>query len=124
MLHMGFASELAKSIVAERGSGATVRRVPDGDVARVEARLEDDRRAGAVEGRHSILGATGFLMLLVFGPAVMAVGALALGIGAAIVPTVLDRRARAIAGDLDPDDRWLVWRRIDPDPEYLRGRAA
>lgn len=124
MLHMGFASELAKAIVAERGSGTPIRRVPGGEVARVAARLEDDRRARAFESRLSASGAIGFLVLLVFGPAAMAVAALALLLAAAIAPTVLDRRARAIAGDHRPADHWLAWRRIDPDPEYLRGRAA
>lgn len=124
MQHMGSASELAKAIVAERGAGATIRRVPRGEVARVEAGLETDRLAEAFESRLSAVGATGFLVLLVLGPAALAVGALALVLEAAIAPAVLDRRARAIAGDVGPDDRWLVWRRIDPDPEYLRGRAA
>ena len=120
MLHMGFANELAKTIVEQRAAGARIRRVPPGDVERVEARLVAERQARAYEGRLSAAGAVALLLLVVIGPA--AVAALALGalLIAAIAPTLVDRLGRAFPRS---DDRWQLWRRVEPDAEYLRGRA-
>jgi hypothetical protein len=120
VLHMGFANELAKTIVEQRAAGARIRRIPDGEVDRVEARLVADRQARAYEGRLSAAGAIALLLLIVVGPVALAALALGALLVAAIAPTLVDRLGRAFPMS---DDRWQVWRRVDPDAEYLRGRA-
>ena len=37
-----------------------------------------------------------------------------------VTPAIADRLARVFPRS---DDRWQVWRRVDPDAEYLRGGA-
>jgi hypothetical protein len=117
---MGFATELAKTIVEERAAGAGLRRLPRGDVERVEARLAAERQARAYERRLSAVGAIALLTLILVGPAAVAIVALGAALAAAVAPTIADRLARVFPRS---EDRWQIWRRVDPDAEYLRGRA-
>lgn len=121
MLHPGLANELAKAIVAERGAGARIRRLPSGEVARVEARLAADRRTRAFERRLSAAGAAALLALVVLGPATVGAIVLTGALVVAIAASIVDRggRPRVASGD-----RWQAWRRVEPDPEYLRGGAV
>jgi hypothetical protein len=117
---MGFATELAKTIVEERAAGARLRRLRRGDLDRAEARLTADRQARAYERRLSAAGAVAMLALILVGPVAVAVVALAAVLAAAVTPAIADRLARVFPRS---DDRWQVWRRVDPDAEYLRGGA-
>jgi hypothetical protein len=118
--HIGFPTEIAETIVQDRVPGARLRRLPRGDVGRVEARLVADRQGREYERRLSGLGAAALLVLVLLGPVAVAVLALTAALAVAIEAAVADRFGRAFPAS---EDRWQVWRRVDPDPEYLRGRA-
>ncbi|HET9672106.1 MAG TPA: hypothetical protein VFQ40_04585, partial [Actinomycetota bacterium] len=69
----------------------------------------------------SALGAAALVALVVFGPVAVLALAFAAGLSAAIGPVVRDPWRRAAAISADP---WQAWRSVEPDPEYLRRRAA
>jgi hypothetical protein len=123
MFYAGFAGELARSIADDRTGGR--RRLSSGDRARVAAREERERSVRAFEQRLSLSAAISLLALALFG-----LGAAVLLGGAAIAFAIAATRRRpappgdAVRRPTDPDVRWGVWRRVEPDAEYLRGRAA
>lgn len=124
MFYAGIARELARSIADDR-TGGRRRHLSSGDRARIAAREERERSARAFEQRLSLSAAIALLTLALFGLG----GAVLLGATTIAVAIVATRRRPVRPGDAvrrpaDPDVRWGVWRRVEPDPEYLRGRAA
>jgi hypothetical protein len=125
MFHAGSAAELAKTLVEDRRNGSGRRLLSDADRERIHALEERERSARAFEQALSVGGALALLAIVLWGVA----GALAFA-GAAIAVAVAATRGRRVARlhglrpSTDPDDHWGVWRRVEPDAEYLRGRAA
>lgn len=128
MLHAGLAIELAKALEQERRR--VVRPAPRGSV--------DDRGArrvgastGTIEHLLSAVGAVSLLAIILLGP----IGIVASVAIMVIIVTLGSRPPRparpsaeepAVAGPLGHEaaDRWSAWRVVEPDPEYLRRRAA
>jgi hypothetical protein len=123
MLHAGLATELAKALAEDRWDRSGRRFLSSADRERIAAREEAERSARAFERDLSAAGALVLLAMVVFGTA----AALLLG-GTAFALAIATRSLRpaaspdAIRPPADPDVRWSVWRRVEPDPEYLRGR--
>ena len=124
MFHAGFAGELSRLMAEDRRSGSGRSSLSAGDRARIEAREASDRSSRAFESALSAGGAIGLLAIVVFGVA----GAVVLGSVVALAVAAAGRRrvdrTEAVRPPEDPEGRWGVWRSVDPDPEYLRGRAA
>lgn len=123
MLHPGLAPELARALQADRLPAQGLRRIPTGERAREAARAEAERSRRSFDRSLSLVGAATLLATVLIGPAgalVAAAGAVAAVIAPAAVAWLDERRGRAWR----PADRWQRWRWAEPDPEYLRGRAA
>jgi hypothetical protein len=125
MFHAGLATELAKALAEDRRDRSGRRFLSSADRDRIAAREEAERSSRSFERGLSAAGALTLLAIVVFGTA----GALLLGAAAAAV-ALATRRIRptgsldAIEPPADPDARWSVWRRVEPDPEYLQGRTS
>jgi hypothetical protein len=124
MFHAGLANELAKTLAEERRNGSGRRLLSEADRARLAAREEAERSARAFEQGLSAAAAVMLLVIVLFGAA----AALLLG-GAAVAVAIATSGLRpagsadVVGPAADPEARWSVWRRVEPDPEYLRGRA-
>jgi hypothetical protein len=122
MFHAGLATELANALAEDRRGRSGRRFLSSADRERIAAREEADRSAREFERGLSAAGALVLLAIVVFGTA----AALLLG-GAALALAIATRSLRpaassdAIRPPADPEARWSVWRRVEPDPEYLRG---
>jgi hypothetical protein len=123
MLHGGLAPELARALQADRLAAEGVRRIPAGERVREAARAEAERSRRSFDRSLSLVGALTLLAIVLLGAAGALVAAAA-AVSAAIAPAAAawleERRGRAWR----PADRWQRWRWAEPDPEYLRGRAA
>jgi hypothetical protein len=125
VFHAGFATEMAKMSSEDRRERSGRRLLSSADRGRIAAREEAERSARSFERGLSAAGALVLLAIVVFG----AVAALLVG-GAALALTIAMRRIRPtgptspVRPVADPEARWSVWRRVEPDPEYLRGRAT
>jgi hypothetical protein len=123
MWHPGLAPELARALQADRLPVQAARRIPTGERAREAARAEAERSWRSFDRSLSLVGAATLLATVLIGPPgalVAAAGAVAAAIAPAAAAWLDDRRGRAWR----PADRWQRWRWTEPDPEYLRGRAA
>jgi hypothetical protein len=93
-------------------------------------RQERDERADRrFERALSAAGAGGLLALALLGPTGIAVAILVFAVVVAVVVAVIvavvgappwTRGRRTIPLGAVPDDRWGIWRRVEPDPEFLR----
>ena len=125
MFHAGLALELAKALAEERRNRSGRRLLSEADRERIAVREETERSARAFEQGLSAAGAVILLAIVLFGTA----AALVLG-GVAAALAIATRGLRSVGSSdavrppADPDARWTVWRRVEPDPEYLRGRAT
>jgi hypothetical protein len=124
VFHAGFAGELSRLMAEERRSGSSRRPLSSGDRARIEAREATDRSARAFEHTLSVGGAAALLAIVLFGTAGAVVLAAAIVVAIAASGRRQAGRTEAVRPPEDPDRRWGVWHSVDPDPEYLRGRAA
>ena len=109
MFHQGFAGEFGKVLAHDR--------------------MRDGRRpldrahvvGSPLDRLLSLGGSLALLSLVLLGAAGAAVLAIAIGSVLGVAAARVDpRRRRALRSA----DRWQVWRVHEPDPEYLRGRAA
>jgi len=125
MFHAGSAAEPAKASSEDRRDHSRRRLLSSADRGRIAAREETERAARTFEQDLSAAGALLLLVIVFVGVA----AALALG-GAALAILIAARGRRptssadAIRPPADPDARWSVWRRVEPDMEYLRGRTT
>ena len=125
MFHAGLATELAKALAEDRRDRSGRRFLSSADRERIAAKEEAERSARSFERGLSAAGALLLLAIVLFG----ATAALLLG-GAALAVAIATRTIRPagstdpVRPPADPDTRWSVWRRVEPDAEYLRGRAT
>jgi hypothetical protein len=125
MFHAGFAEELARTLAEDRRSGSAWRRLSAGDRARIQAREAAERSRRSFEHGLSVAGALGLLAIALLGPGgALLVGTAAIAVAIAAASGRPPGRTEAVRPAGEPDDRWRVWRRAEPDPEYLRRRAA
>lgn len=124
MFHAGFAGELARTASEDRRAGSGRRTLSSADRGRLAAREEAERSERAFERALSAAGAATLLATVLLGVG----AAVILAIGVAVATAITSVRSSASSADLrppaDPDLRWTVWRRVEPDREYLRGRAT
>jgi hypothetical protein len=114
-----FRPQRSPGIVLDRPSDAGARAAARGEIDRLQAGLAADPAERAFERRLSGAGAIGLLTLSLVGAAGLALLALSVALVAGIATAIVERRGRPIVSD----DRWQLWRSVEPDPEYLRGGA-
>jgi hypothetical protein len=89
-------------------------------------RQERDERADRrFERALSAAGAGGLLALALLGPTGIAVAILVFAVVVAVIVAVVGappwtRGRRTIPLGAVQEDRWGIWRRVEPDPEFLR----
>ena len=120
MFHQTVANEFAKAVTDDR-IGRAGRRVPAGEVARVESKRAAERSIRSFDASLSAIGAVMLLTLVVTG----VVGAVV--VAAAAIVAVRWRPGSRLEGAPpagEPLDRWWRWRTTEPDTGSLRRGAA
>jgi hypothetical protein len=113
MFHQGFAGEFARVLAKDR--------VRDGRPPLDRAHVP----GSPLDRLLSLGGALALLALVLFGAVGVAVLTIAIGSVLALVAAgVGPRRDEPTPPGPESRDRWRAWRVHEPDPEYLRGRAA
>jgi len=114
MFQPGIASELSRLAVRERIGADSAR---DRLLLNPDPRPTSERR---FDRALSAAGAVAFLGLVLFGPIGVLVSLGVVALGVAILG--VSRRGSDEGDGPTTDDRWQLWRRVEPDLEYLRPR--
>ena len=124
MFHAGLAGELARTLSEDRRAGSGRRLLSSADRARLDARAEAERSDRAFEQALSVGGAATLLATVLVGGGAAVLVAFGLAVAIALTGHRAPPTSGALRTPADPDLRWTVWRRVEPDAEYLRGRAT